>query len=168
MAAVVLTATPAAAGNCSVADLRISVSHAGINPRPSGERTDTLKCFPPGGTHAKPIAACDKLRQIDGDLDRLKSSTGNTGVVCTLQYEPVKVQIEGKLKNKKVHWTYTYGNPCLMRQAADNLFLLPPGFSCPGQEEHESRAVSPSGRGPHFFPSGPPHPGSSPNTVIPE
>lgn len=121
----ILTATPAAAGNCPVIDLRISVSHAGINPKPSWERTDTLQCIPPGGTHENPVAACDKLREVGGNLDRLKQAADGMGGVCTLQYEPVTVQIDGELKGKKVHWTYIYGNPCLMHQAADDLFTLP-------------------------------------------
>ncbi|MEU3756651.1 SSI family serine proteinase inhibitor [Streptomyces olivoreticuli] len=139
VAVAVLAAAPAAAENCPATDLQISVSHAGINPKPSWEKTVRLKCNPPGGTHENPAAACFKLREIEGNLNLLKTADSTSGV-CTLQYEPVTVQIEGTLKGKNLPhpWRHTYGNPCLMHQAAGDLFLLPSSCSCSGREDRDS------------------------------
>jgi hypothetical protein len=77
-----------------------------------------LRCDPIGGAHPKPIQACDTLKKVGGDPDRLRPAR----IMCMLIYAPVTAEITGTWKGRKIDWSKTYGNSCEMSRATGVLF----------------------------------------------
>ncbi|MFC4589304.1 subtilase-type protease inhibitor [Sphaerisporangium corydalis] len=76
------------------------------------DRVVLLRCSPVvGGTHPQASAACAVLRQVGGDLSRLR---GPAGRACTFDYRPVTVSATGRWEGRPISFVSTYGNPCVM------------------------------------------------------
>ncbi|MEU2060490.1 protease inhibitor [Streptomyces sp. NPDC013455] len=85
------------------------------------ERAVTLNCAPTAsGTHPAAAQACAELRGTGGDLDALKP-TGD--MMCTKQYDPVVVTVQGVWQGKRVSYERTFGNTCV-RDAFGSLFTF--------------------------------------------
>ncbi|WP_433544227.1 SSI family serine proteinase inhibitor (plasmid) [Streptomyces sp. CA-294286] len=83
------------------------------------QRAVTLSCLPVAGTHPAPKAACAELNAVQGDLSALGTAT--PGRMCTKQWDPVTVTVEGVLRGERVHYVKTFGNSC-MKDAAESAF----------------------------------------------
>ncbi|GHE48044.1 hypothetical protein GCM10017673_57250 [Streptosporangium violaceochromogenes] len=74
-----------------------------------------LTCDPDGGSHPDPHGACDRLRDIDGDLDRLRF---RPDVACPRIYAPVRVKITGTWYGEFKVFSEKYPNACYAEQLA--------------------------------------------------
>lgn len=79
----------------------------------------TLACDPDGGTHPDPRAACEELRNVDGDFERLSPPEP---YMCTLEIAPVRVEAIGYWNGERVDYTETFDNPCIA--AAETLGIF--------------------------------------------
>ncbi|MEF9908288.1 subtilase-type protease inhibitor [Streptomyces sp. P9-A2] len=76
------------------------------------ERAVTLTCAPgPSGTHPAAAAACGELAAVDGDLRTLEA---RDGVLCTHQYDPVVVTVDGVWQGQRLSYERTFANECVM------------------------------------------------------
>ncbi|MBV2365148.1 SSI family serine proteinase inhibitor [Streptomonospora nanhaiensis] len=73
-----------------------------------------LNCAPDFGTHPEPGAACDRLRALDGGLDRLRPEY----VPCPGDPDPVRVGITGTWRGEDRTFTAHYANSCSVRTVA--------------------------------------------------
>ncbi|HET9144411.1 SSI family serine proteinase inhibitor [Actinophytocola sp.] len=80
--------------------------------------TVTLRCDPPGGTHPDAAWACAKLREVNGDLARLRPLGGP----CTFIYQPVIVEVHGTWRGHPVQFLATYENRCVARDRSAGVF----------------------------------------------
>lgn len=78
-----------------------------------------LGCFPREGTHPDVEHACDVLGRVDGWMD---SVAGYKDVVCTKEYKPVTLRIEGYWQGRYADWTNYYGNRCEAAAATEDVF----------------------------------------------
>jgi hypothetical protein len=77
-------------------------------------RAVTLTCTPKAsGSHPAPSAACAELRATDGEFGRLVGPA--SGMVCTKEWKPVVVSVDGVWQGRRVAWSKTFGNSCEMR-----------------------------------------------------
>ncbi|MFE5621199.1 SSI family serine proteinase inhibitor [Streptomyces virginiae] len=84
-------------------------------------RAVTLVCAPrPGGTHPNPAAACRELRAAGSQLDPLAAPAADA--VCTREWNPMTVTADGVWQGRRLHYTYTFANPCGLRNTAGALF----------------------------------------------
>lgn len=86
--------------------IRLSVS-SGVSPT----RGAVLKCHPMGGSHKRGAEACT---QLDGAGGRFEASAQNSGVACTLQYEPVTATAVGQWNGRSVNFEQTFSNSCVL------------------------------------------------------
>ncbi|WP_086819160.1 SSI family serine proteinase inhibitor [Allokutzneria sp. NRRL B-24872] len=100
----------------------------------SGERalpaghTALLACEPLGGTHSRTHQACDRLREVYGDIARLSHREGP----CTDEYSPVTATAYGTYRGNAVSYTRTWPNRCEMWRATGELFQFETGVGRPG------------------------------------
>ncbi|MDQ2587013.1 SSI family serine proteinase inhibitor [Saccharothrix yanglingensis] len=78
-----------------------------------------LTCEPPGGLHPRADRACDALSLVDGDVGRL--STGGD-VICTLEYDPVRVRATGTWRGEDRWFEAEFPNPCVLRAETGPVF----------------------------------------------
>ncbi|MGX1135276.1 hypothetical protein RKD49_007466 [Streptomyces glaucescens] len=102
--------------------LVLTVGHgetaAGVTP----ERAVTLNCAPkPSGTHPDPVSACAELRRVDGDLGALESESG---ILCTREYDPVVVTVDGVWQGQRVSYERTFGNECVMNASSTSVYAF--------------------------------------------
>ncbi|KOU43326.1 alkaline protease inhibitor [Streptomyces sp. WM6373] len=84
-------------------------------------RAVTLVCAPrPGGTHPNPAAACRELRAAGSQLDPLAAPAADA--VCTREWDPMTVTADGVWQGRRLNYTYTFANPCGLRNTAGALF----------------------------------------------
>ncbi|MEV6950499.1 subtilase-type protease inhibitor [Streptomyces sp. NPDC051183] len=84
-------------------------------------RAVTLVCAPrPGGTHPSPAAACAELRAHGPDLDALAQPRSDAA--CTREWDPVTVAADGVWQGRRLNYTYTFANPCGLRNSSGVLF----------------------------------------------
>ncbi|GAA2618001.1 MULTISPECIES: subtilase-type protease inhibitor [Streptomyces] len=84
-------------------------------------RAVTLVCAPtPGGTHPHPAAACAELRANGSQLDALAAPAA--GAVCTREWNPMTVTAVGVWQGRRLSYTYTFANPCGLRNTSGVLF----------------------------------------------
>ncbi|WP_371525707.1 subtilase-type protease inhibitor [Streptomyces sp. NBC_01283] len=78
------------------------------------ERAVTLTCAPKAsGTHPAATAACAELRAVGGEFAQLVGKS--PGAICTREWRPVVVTVDGVWEGKRVAWSTTFGNSCEMR-----------------------------------------------------
>ncbi|SPL92288.1 Protease inhibitor, SSI family (subtilisin inhibitor) [[Actinomadura] parvosata subsp. kistnae] len=106
LAAAALIAAPAQAQESY---LRITTYHGGSTAQ------WFLTCGPDGGVHPEPGAACDRLEELGGDLDRIRF---RPGVACPRIFDPVHVEIRGDYLGEPVDFTDDYPNPCFVERLA--------------------------------------------------
>ncbi|MFH8484387.1 subtilase-type protease inhibitor [Streptomyces longisporoflavus] len=78
------------------------------------ERAVTLTCAPKAaGTHPAASAACAELRAANGEFGNLVGATHD--MICTKEWRPVVVSVDGVWQGKRVAWSTTFANSCEMR-----------------------------------------------------
>jgi hypothetical protein len=77
-----------------------------------------LTCEPDGGSHPRPAEACAALRAVDGNLNRLP----DRGVICTMQYDPVRATATGIWHGRWLLHQKRYGNACQLHGVLDPVF----------------------------------------------
>ncbi|MBN0042655.1 subtilase-type protease inhibitor [Streptomyces actuosus] len=102
--------------------LVLTVGHgqraADVNP----ERAVTLSCAPTStGTHPVPAMACAELRAADGDLGALET---RDDVMCTKEYNPVVVTVEGVWQGQRVAYERTFANECVKNAYGNSVFAF--------------------------------------------
>ncbi|MFE9020871.1 protease inhibitor [Streptomyces sp. NPDC007808] len=102
--------------------LVLTVAHGEDAAMTTPVRAVTLSCAPtPSGTHPAPGAACAELRGVGGDFNALKS---RDGVLCTKQYDPVVVTVDGVWQGRRVSYERTFANECVKGSYATSLFAF--------------------------------------------
>ncbi|NYI93912.1 hypothetical protein HNR12_000189 [Streptomonospora nanhaiensis] len=119
LAAATLASTPAQAAAEPRSRLELTVENGDASTRTS----TTLDCHPAGGTHPEAARACAALETAGGDFDRLGTARQQQ-VVCTLQYDPVRLSATGTWKGRPVEWQKEFGNACEAQGATDGVFPL--------------------------------------------
>jgi hypothetical protein len=85
-------------------------------------RAVTLSCAPtPSGTHPAAASACAELRGVDGDFDALRATEG---MLCTRQYDPVLVTVDGVWQGQRVSYERTFANECVKSSYTASLFAF--------------------------------------------
>lgn len=113
---------PGAAGLYAPSALVLTTGHGETAAAVTPERAVTLTCAPkPSGTHPAAAEACAELRVSGGDFDAL---TGRVGAMCSKQYDPVVVAVQGVWQGKRVTYERTFANECVKDSAATVLFAF--------------------------------------------
>ncbi|MEV0996289.1 SSI family serine proteinase inhibitor [Nonomuraea sp. NPDC050202] len=89
--------------------LRITTYHGGSTTQ------WFLTCRPEGGVHPDPVAACDRLDEFGGDLDRIRY---RPDVPCPKIFDPVHVEIRGDYRGEPKDFADDYPNPCFVAHLA--------------------------------------------------
>lgn len=85
------------------------------------QRAATLSCRPTAtGTHPTPKAACTQLRAVSGDLTKVTGAVSNRA--CTREWSPIVVTADGVWEGRRVSYTYTYANSCVMADGKGRIF----------------------------------------------
>lgn len=75
------------------------------------DRAVTLTCAPAAsGTHPDAVRACAELRASGGDFDAL---AGRGEGMCTREYRPVVVTVDGVWQGRRVSYERTFPNECV-------------------------------------------------------
>ncbi|KOG27807.1 protease inhibitor [Streptomyces resistomycificus] len=86
------------------------------------ERAVTLSCAPtPSGTHPAAASACAELRAADGDFDALAA---RDDVLCTREYDPVVVTVDGVWRGQRVSYQRTFANECVKSSHGNSVFTF--------------------------------------------
>ncbi|KOU42309.1 subtilase-type protease inhibitor [Streptomyces sp. NPDC060334] len=101
--------------------LVVSVTAGADADRGTVLRAVTLVCAPrPSGTHPDPVAACAELRANGRALDALAEPRADAA--CTREWNPMTVTADGVWEGRRLSYTYTFGNPCGLRNSTGVLF----------------------------------------------
>jgi hypothetical protein len=102
--------------------LVLTVGHGESAATATPERAVTLTCAPrPSGTHPVADSACAQLRGVDGDIHAL---TATDGVMCTKQYDPVVVTVDGVWQGQRVSYERTFSNECVKNAYGSGVFAF--------------------------------------------
>ncbi|MGW1836618.1 subtilase-type protease inhibitor [Streptomyces sp. BBFR2] len=102
--------------------LVLTVGHGEHRADAAVQRAVTLSCMPKAsGTHPSPGAACNRLRAVGGEFDKVTRADG-AGVVCTREWDPVVVTADGVWQGRRVSYTHTFANSCELRAGANGVF----------------------------------------------
>lgn len=102
--------------------LVLTLGHGESAASATPARAVTLSCAPSAtGTHPDPAAACAELRRAGGDLDALSAGTD---VLCTKQYDPVVVTVDGVWQGKRVSYERTFANECVKTAHGASVFAF--------------------------------------------
>jgi hypothetical protein len=102
--------------------LVLTVGHGESAALATPARAVTLTCAPTSsGTHPAAALACAELRGAGGDFDAL---TGRGDVLCTKQYDPVVVTVDGVWQGKRVSYERTFANECVKSTHGTSLFAF--------------------------------------------
>lgn len=113
---------PGTSGLYAPSALVLTTGHGEYAAAVTPERAVTLTCAPrPSGTHPAAAGACAELRASGGDLDAL---TGRVGAMCTKEYDPVVVTVQGVWEGKRVAYERVFPNECVRDSAATALFAF--------------------------------------------
>lgn len=121
------SAAPAAPGNAPASlyapsALVLTVAHGESSALAAPERAVTLSCAPtPSGTHPAPAEACAELRAAQGNFDALASGDN---VLCTREYNPVVVTVNGVWRGQRVFYERTYSNECIKNALGASVFAF--------------------------------------------
>ncbi|MFH8798489.1 protease inhibitor [Streptomyces sp. NPDC017936] len=85
-------------------------------------RAVTLSCAPTAsGTHPAASLACAELRAADGDFEVLAAAGGG---MCTKQYDPVVVTVDGVWRGQRVSYERLFSNECVKNSSGSVLFAF--------------------------------------------
>ncbi|MFE2353793.1 protease inhibitor [Streptomyces parvulus] len=85
-------------------------------------RAVTLTCAPKaGGTHPAADVACAELRRAGGDFDALSAADG---VMCTREYAPVVVTVDGVWQGRRLSYERTFANECVKNAGSASVFTF--------------------------------------------
>ncbi|MEU0224546.1 protease inhibitor [Streptomyces sp. NPDC006284] len=85
-------------------------------------RAVTLTCAPTAsGTHPATVSACAELRGAGGDFDALAA---DTGVMCTREYAPVVVTVDGVWQGRRLSYERTFANECVKNAGSNSVFTF--------------------------------------------
>ncbi|MCX5059907.1 protease inhibitor [Streptomyces sp. NBC_00452] len=102
--------------------LVLTIGHGDSAAVATPMRAVTLTCAPKAsGTHPAAAQACAELRGTTGDFDAL---TARTNVLCTKQYDPLVVTIDGVWQGKRVSYERTFGNECVKNSYGTSVFAF--------------------------------------------
>ncbi|CAM5746024.1 putative Trypsin inhibitor STI2 [Streptomyces afghaniensis 772] len=102
--------------------LVLTVGHGESAAAATPERAVTLTCAPtPSGTHPVARSACAELRGVGGDIHAL---TARDGVMCTKQYDPVVVTVDGVWQGQRVSYERTFSNECVKNAYGSGVFAF--------------------------------------------
>ncbi|MEV5319587.1 subtilase-type protease inhibitor [Streptomyces sp. NPDC052687] len=102
--------------------LVFTVGHGETAAQTVPERAVTLNCAPkPSGTHPDPASACAELRRVDGDFAALESESG---VLCTREYDPVVVTVDGVWQGERVSYERVFANECVKNSSVASVFAF--------------------------------------------
>jgi hypothetical protein len=102
--------------------LVLTAGHGESPATATPERAVTLTCSPrPAGTHPTAPQACAELRLAEGDLDALATAGGE--LLCTREYDPVVVTVDGVWEGRRISYERTFSNECV-KSAATSLFTF--------------------------------------------
>jgi hypothetical protein len=102
--------------------LVLTVGHGQSAMTAAPARAVTLSCAPtPSGTHPAPADACAELRATGGDFDALSS---DEQVMCTKEYDPVVVTVEGVWQGKRVAYERAFANECVKSTYGNSVFAF--------------------------------------------
>lgn len=100
--------------------LVLTVGHGITAAAAAPERAVTLSCAPTSsGSHPAASDACAELRAAGGDLTAL---TPRDDVMCTWEYNPVVVTVQGVWEGKRVSYERTFSNECVKNASATSVF----------------------------------------------
>ncbi|MFJ4685419.1 subtilase-type protease inhibitor [Streptomyces sp. NPDC091377] len=115
-------AAPAPASLYAPSALVLTVARGEVATAVGPDRAVTLSCTPtPSGTHPAPAGACTELTRARGDFDALVSEPG---VLCTRDYRPVVVTVNGVWQGHRVAYERTFSNDCVMRSYGAGFFAF--------------------------------------------
>ncbi|AXE90690.1 protease inhibitor [Streptomyces sp. Go-475] len=118
--AALATPGPAPAALYAPSALVLTVGHGESAITTTPERAVTLTCAPrPAGTHPAAAEACAELRGVGGDFDAL---TATEGVMCTKQYDPVVVTVDGVWQGQRVSYERVFSNDCMKNAYGTGVF----------------------------------------------
>ncbi|WAZ25878.1 subtilase-type protease inhibitor [Streptomyces cinnabarinus] len=123
------TAAPAAPGPAPASlyapsALVLTVAHGESAALAAPERAVTLVCAPgagASGTHPAAGEACAELRAAQGDFDALASADN---MMCTREYDPVVVTVDGVWRGQRVSYERTYSNECVKSSLGASVFAF--------------------------------------------
>lgn len=102
--------------------LVLTLGHGDSAATVTPERAVTLTCAPTAsGTHPAASAACAELRAADGDFDAL---TVRGDVLCTKEYDPVVVTVDGVWRGQRVSYERTFANECVKSFHGNSVFTF--------------------------------------------
>ncbi|MGD1224208.1 MULTISPECIES: SSI family serine proteinase inhibitor [Streptomyces] len=98
--------------------LHLTVTHGDVAT--GGTRGALLLCDPPGG-HPHAVRACEELDAADGDISRIPPAPD---AVCSLIYAPVTASAQGVWDGRRIDYTHTFSNSCVMEAETGAVFAL--------------------------------------------
>jgi hypothetical protein len=102
--------------------LVLTVGHGESAALATPARAVTLTCAPTAsGTHPAAAPACAELRSVGGEVDALAEADG---VLCTKQYDPVVVTVDGVWQGRRVSYERTFANECVKSAQGSSLFAF--------------------------------------------
>ncbi|WP_413760137.1 protease inhibitor [Streptomyces sp. MMBL 11-3] len=102
--------------------LVLTTGHGEIAAEAAPERAVTLSCAPTAsGTHPAAVAACGELRATGGDFDALMA---RSGVLCTREYDPVVVTVDGVWQGRRISYERTFANECVKNSYGTAVFTF--------------------------------------------
>jgi hypothetical protein len=117
-------ATPhaAASGLYAPSALVLTTGHGQSAAAATPERAVTLNCAPTAsGTHPAAVSACAELRSAGGDFDALKV---RADALCTKEFDPVVVTVDGVWQGKRVSYERTFANECVKTTYGNTVFTF--------------------------------------------
>ncbi|MEV5551298.1 protease inhibitor [Streptomyces sp. NPDC052309] len=102
--------------------LVLTIGHGESAAAATPVRAVTLTCAPTvSGTHPAPALACAELQGAQGDLDALSA---DADVLCTREYAPVVVTVDGVWEGKRVSYERTFANECVKNAHSASVFTF--------------------------------------------
>ncbi|MFE6487806.1 protease inhibitor [Streptomyces sp. NPDC088747] len=102
--------------------LVLTTGHGDSAATVTAERAVTLNCAPTAsGTHPDAPRACAELRLTDGDFNALSV---RAGAMCTKEFDPVVVTVDGVWKGKRVAFERTFANECVKNSYGTTVFTF--------------------------------------------
>ncbi|MDQ1034382.1 hypothetical protein QFZ75_000798 [Streptomyces sp. V3I8] len=115
-------ATPSPTSLYAPSSLVLTTGHGEIAAEAAPERAVTLSCAPTAsGTHPAAVQACRELRASGGDLDAL---TAGSDVLCTREYDPVVVTVDGVWQGRRISYERTFANECVKNSYGTTVFTF--------------------------------------------
>ncbi|HLL33037.1 MAG TPA: subtilase-type protease inhibitor [Streptomyces sp.] len=103
--------------------LVLTVGHGETAAQATPERAVTLNCAPkPSGTHPAAASACAELRRVGGDFAALEEN--ESGILCTREYDPVVVTVDGVWQGERVSYERVFANECVKNSSGTSVFAF--------------------------------------------